>query len=86
VGGAAAPPSTLRYPLQDCGGRVPRLVEGTELIGEYQGSGPEASYIFRRADAQITAWCWHRVWTVDATCSRWPALLSVEFGRVPFST
>jgi hypothetical protein len=56
VGGAAAPPSTLRYPLQDCGGRVPRFVEGTELIGKYQASGPGASYILRRADAQVTAW------------------------------
>lgn len=35
-------------------GRVPRLAEGTELIGEYQGSGfREPKFILRRADGQI---------------------------------
>ncbi len=34
--------------------RVPRLAEGTELIGEYQGSGfAEPKYILRRADGQV---------------------------------
>lgn len=34
--------------------RVPRLAEGTELIGEYQGSGfREPKFILRRADGQI---------------------------------
>jgi putative peptide zinc metalloprotease protein len=33
---------------------VPRLTEGTELIGEYQGSGfQEPRYIVRRADGQV---------------------------------
>ncbi len=35
-------------------GEVPRLAEGTELIGEYQGSGfQEPRYILRRADGQV---------------------------------
>lgn len=35
-------------------GRVPRLADGTELIGEYQGSGfQEPKYILRRADGQV---------------------------------
>ncbi|MGH3797293.1 MAG: hypothetical protein ACRDSP_20660 [Pseudonocardiaceae bacterium] len=34
--------------------RAPRLAEGTELIGEYQGSGfQEPKYILRRADGQV---------------------------------
>lgn len=34
--------------------RVPRLAEGTELIGEYQGSGfQQPKYILRRADGQV---------------------------------
>jgi putative peptide zinc metalloprotease protein len=33
---------------------VPRLAEGTELIGEYQGSGfQEPRYLVRRADGQV---------------------------------
>ncbi|MCD2192042.1 hypothetical protein LQ327_01380 [Actinomycetospora endophytica] len=33
---------------------IPRLAEGTELIGEYQGSGfREPKYIVRRADGQV---------------------------------
>src|SRR5262249_26037536 len=33
---------------------VPRLAEGIELIGEYQGSGfIQAPYIVRRADGQV---------------------------------
>jgi putative peptide zinc metalloprotease protein len=35
-------------------GGVPRLAEGTELIGKYQGSGfQEPRYILRRADGQV---------------------------------
>jgi putative peptide zinc metalloprotease protein len=35
-------------------GTVPRLAEGVELIGEYQGSGfIQAPYIVRRADGQV---------------------------------
>jgi putative peptide zinc metalloprotease protein len=35
-------------------GAAPRLVDGTELIGEYQGSGfTEPKYIVRRADGQV---------------------------------
>ncbi len=35
-------------------GVVPRLAEGTELIGEYQGSGfQEPRYILRRVDGQV---------------------------------
>ncbi|MGH3822209.1 MAG: hypothetical protein ACRDRA_05115, partial [Pseudonocardiaceae bacterium] len=35
-------------------GKVPRLAEGIELIGEYQGSGfLQAPYIVRRADGQV---------------------------------
>ena len=35
-------------------GTVPRLAEGIELIGEYQGSGfVQAPYIVRRADGQV---------------------------------
>jgi putative peptide zinc metalloprotease protein len=35
-------------------GTVPRLAEGVELIGEYQGSGfLQAPYIVRRADGQV---------------------------------
>jgi putative peptide zinc metalloprotease protein len=35
-------------------GRVPRLAEGVELIGEYQGSGfAEPRYIVRRGDGQV---------------------------------
>jgi putative peptide zinc metalloprotease protein len=41
----------------DCGpvvGTVPRLADGLELIGEYQGSGfQEPRYIVRRADGQV---------------------------------
>ena len=34
--------------------RIPRLVEGTELIGEYQGSGfQEPIFIVRRVDGQV---------------------------------
>jgi hypothetical protein len=33
---------------------MPQLAEGTELIGEYQGSGfQERRYILRRADGQV---------------------------------
>jgi hypothetical protein len=33
---------------------MPQLAEGTELIGEYQGSGfQEPRYILRRADGQV---------------------------------
>jgi putative peptide zinc metalloprotease protein len=36
------------------GGRPPRLAEGIELVGEFQGSGfKEAPYIVRRADGQV---------------------------------
>lgn len=35
-------------------GTAPRLAEGIELIGEYQGSGfVQAPYIVRRADGQV---------------------------------
>ena len=40
-------PRTAREP-------APRLAEGIELIGEYEGSGfKEAPYIARRADGQV---------------------------------
>src|SRR5918999_5362991 len=36
------------------GQAVPRLAEGIELVGEYQGSGTnEAQYLVRRADGQF---------------------------------
>jgi hypothetical protein len=38
---------------------IPRLAEGVELIGEYQGSGlQEPGYIVRRADGQIIQLPW----------------------------
>ncbi|MGH3937827.1 MAG: hypothetical protein ACRDTG_04205 [Pseudonocardiaceae bacterium] len=42
-------------PVSDGPGRgAPRLAEGTELIGEYEGSGfQEPKYIVRRADGQV---------------------------------
>ncbi|MGH4023390.1 MAG: hypothetical protein ACRDRV_02265 [Pseudonocardiaceae bacterium] len=40
--------------VKESGLQVPRLADGTELIGEYQGSGfREPKYIIRRSDGQV---------------------------------
>ena len=67
--------------------RVPRLAEGTELIGEYQGSGfQEPKYILRRADGQVIQ-VPHLLYLLASTMdgkrdvAQVAARLSAEFGR-----
>jgi putative peptide zinc metalloprotease protein len=70
------------------GGRVPRLAEGTELIGEYQGSGfQEPKYILRRADGQVIQlprllYLLAAALDGQRDLSQVAAALSAEFGRV----
>ncbi len=68
--------------------RVPRLAEGIELIGEYQGSGfQEPKYILRRADGQVIQLP-RLLYLLAATLDgkrdlhQVAAALSAEFGRV----
>ncbi len=64
-----------------------RLAEGTELIGEYQGSGfQEPRYILRRADGQVIQLPWLLFLLASSLDGRRDlqqvaALLSVESGR-----
>jgi putative peptide zinc metalloprotease protein len=67
---------------------VPRLAEGTELIGEYQGSGfQEPRYIVRRADGQVIQLP-RLLYLLAASLdgqrdlAQVAAALSAEFGRV----
>ncbi|MFN2495801.1 MAG: hypothetical protein ABR608_07825 [Pseudonocardiaceae bacterium] len=67
--------------------RVPQLAEGTELIGEYQGSGfQEPKYILRRADGQVIQ-VPHLLYLLASTMdgkrdvAQVAARLSGEFGR-----
>jgi putative peptide zinc metalloprotease protein len=49
----AAAPSPQADPRPDTNARAPRVAQGVELIGEYEGSGfKEAPYLARRADGQ----------------------------------
>jgi putative peptide zinc metalloprotease protein len=67
---------------------VPRLAEGVELIGEYQGSGfQEPRYILRRGDGQIIQLprlLYLLASSVDGRrdLQQVAALLSAEFGRL----
>ncbi|MGH3802527.1 MAG: hypothetical protein ACRDTD_20870, partial [Pseudonocardiaceae bacterium] len=69
-------------------GVVPRLAEGTELIGEYQGSGfQEPRYILRRADGQVIQLprlLYQLASALDGRrdLQQVAALLSTEFGRL----
>lgn len=69
-------------------GVVPRLAEGTELIGEYQGSGfQEPRYILRRVDGQVIQLPRLLYLLASALDGRRDlgqvaALLTAEFGRV----
>jgi putative peptide zinc metalloprotease protein len=69
-------------------GTVPRLAEGIELIGEYQGSGfVEAPYIVRRADGQVIQLP-RLLYLLAASVNgerdheRLASVLSAEFGKV----
>ena len=68
-------------------GGVPRLAEGVELIGEYQGSGfQEPRYILRRSDGQVIQLprlLYLLASSVDGRrdLKQVAALLSAEFGR-----
>jgi putative peptide zinc metalloprotease protein len=68
--------------------KVPRLAEGIELIGEYQGSGfQEPKYILRRPDGQIIQLP-RLLYLLAATLDgqrdlhEVAAVLSAEFGRI----
>lgn len=56
---------------------MPQLAEGTELIGEYQGSGFRSDGIFfvglmdKLFSCLGCRICWRRFWTVGVTWSRW---------------
>jgi putative peptide zinc metalloprotease protein len=69
-------------------GGVPRLAEGVELIGEYQGSGfQEPRYILRRGDGQVIQLprlLYLLASSVDGRrdLQQVAALLSAEFGRL----
>ncbi len=69
-------------------GVVPRLAEGTELIGEYQGSGfQEPRYILRRVDGQVIQLprlLYLLASSLDGRrdLGQVAALLTAEFGRV----
>ncbi|HEX6403909.1 MAG TPA: hypothetical protein VF003_12240 [Pseudonocardiaceae bacterium] len=69
-------------------GTVPRLAEGIELIGEYQGSGfVQAPYIVRRADGQVIQLprlLYLLAANVDGERDheRLASVLSTEFGKV----
>jgi putative peptide zinc metalloprotease protein len=69
-------------------GVVPRLAEGTELIGEYQGSGfQEPRYILRRVDGQVIQLprlLYLLASSLDGQrdLGQVAALLTAEFGRV----
>ncbi|MBV8995344.1 MAG: hypothetical protein JO287_16975 [Pseudonocardiales bacterium] len=69
-------------------GTVPRLAEGIELIGEYQGSGfVQAPYIVRRADGQVIQLprlLYLLAASVDGERDheRLASVLSTEFGKV----
>lgn len=69
-------------------GTVPRLAEGIELIGEYQGSGfVQAPYIVRRADGQVIQLP-RLLYLLAASLdgerdyTRLASVLSAEFGKV----
>lgn len=70
------------------GSVVPRLAEGTELIGEYQGSGfQEPRYILRRVDGQVIQLprlLYLLASSLDGRrdLGQVAALLTAEFGRV----
>jgi putative peptide zinc metalloprotease protein len=69
-------------------GTVPRLADGVELIGEYQGSGfQEPRYIVRRADGQVIQL--PRLLYLLVSCvdgqrdqAQVASVLSAEFGKV----
>ncbi|MBV9031810.1 MAG: hypothetical protein JO364_16205 [Pseudonocardiales bacterium] len=69
-------------------GTAPRLADGVELIGEYQGSGfREPHYIVRRADGQVIQLprlLYLLAATVDGQRdqARLASVLSAEFGKV----
>jgi putative peptide zinc metalloprotease protein len=66
---------------------MPQLAEGTELIGEYQGSGfQEPRYILRRADGQVIqlprlSYLLASIMDSRRDLKQVAMLLSVEFGR-----
>jgi putative peptide zinc metalloprotease protein len=68
-------------------GKVPRLAAGTELIGEYQGSGfQQPRYLVRRADGQVlqlSRLLYLLMATVDGQRDQAQVanLLSAEFGK-----
>jgi len=68
--------------------RVPRLAEGIELIGEYQGSGfQEPKYILRRADGQVIQlsrllYLLAEILDGQRDLDQVAAVLSAEFGRI----